>query len=274
MGKFANKVVEQAKSWLGKNEKDGSFKEVLDVYNRYKPLPRGYAMKITDEWCAAFVSAVAIKLGYTSIIPPECSCPKMIDLCKKLGTWVENENRTPKAGDIIFYDWEDNGVGDNKGAANHVGIVEKVANGVVTVIEGNKNSAVERREIKVNGKYIRGYAVPKYDAEPKATTTTSKDYTQVVNDVKKGKYGNGATRVKKLKAAGYTDAEIIYIQNKVNESYKVKTQPAKKDLNLVAKDVYNGKYGNGLARTNKLKAEGYTSAEIKEIQKLVNKLCK
>lgn len=47
-----------------------------------------------------------------------------------------------------------------------------------------------------------------------------------------------------------------------------------KDLNKVAKDVYNGKYGNGSKRIKNLKTEGYTTAEIKEIQDLVNKMFK
>ena len=172
---YANKVVSLAQEWVGKKESNGSHKSIIDIYNTYKPHPRGYKMTYTAAWCATFVSAIAIKLGYTEIMPVECSCNKMIELYKALGCWVENENRTPKAGDVIFYDWDDNGSGDNKGVSDHVGIVEKVENGKITVIEGNISKAVGRRTIKVNGRYIRGYAVPKYDTEPvvaKPTTNT------------------------------------------------------------------------------------------------------
>lgn len=165
MSKLTSKVVEQARAWLGKNEKDGSHREIIDVYNSHRPLARGYKVSYTDAWCSTFVSAVAIQLGYTDIMPTECSCNKMIELYKKLGVWVENENRTPNPGDILFYDWDDNGKGDNTGRSDHVGIVEKVASGKITVIEGNYKNAVTRRTLSVNGKYIRGYAVPKYDAE-------------------------------------------------------------------------------------------------------------
>lgn len=171
MSKLAKRVVEQAQAWIGKKESDGSHKMIIDFYNSHKPLARGYAVKYTDSWCATFVSAVAIKLRYTDIIPTECSCQKMIELFKKLGVWVEDENRTPNVGDIIFYDWQDNGVGDNKGWSDHVGIVEKVTNGIITVIEGNISNAVGRRTLTVNGKYIRGYAVPKYDIEAVITPT-------------------------------------------------------------------------------------------------------
>ena len=115
MGKYASKVVTQAQAWLGRKESDGSHKEIIDVYNSHKPLARGYAVKYTDAWCSTFVSAVAVKLGYTDIIPTECGCEKHIQLFKNIGAWIEDENRVPNAGDIIFYDWEDNGVGDNRG---------------------------------------------------------------------------------------------------------------------------------------------------------------
>jgi energy-converting hydrogenase Eha subunit B len=179
MGKNASKVVEQAKSWLGRNESDGSHKEIIDVYNSHKPLARCYDVKYTDAWCATFVSAVAIKLGYTDIIPTECGCPQMITLFQKLGAWVENENRTPNPGDIIFYDWADNGVGDNLGCADHVGIVEKVSGGVITVIEGNYSNSVKRRTLSVNGRYIRGYGVPKYDKETASVKTASVNLPQL-----------------------------------------------------------------------------------------------
>lgn len=167
MAKYASKVVEQAKSWLGYNEADGSHKKIIDTYNAHTPLARGYKVKYTDAWCATFVSAVAIQLGYTDIIPNECSCNKMIELLKGIGAWNEDDARTPNPGDLMFYDWQDRGVGDNKGSADHIGIVEKVSNGKITIIEGNYKNAVTRRTLSINGKYIRGYGVPKYDAETK-----------------------------------------------------------------------------------------------------------
>ncbi len=172
MPKFASKVVAQAQAWLGRDEGGAGHKEIVDIYNSHKPLARGYKVKYTDAWCATFVSAVAIKLGYTDIIPTECGCGKMVDLFKGLGSWVEDDAYVPSPGDIIFYDWEDKSKGDNKGAPNHVGIVEKVSGNKITVIEGNYDGTdsdridgVERREISVDGKYIRGYGVPKYDTE-------------------------------------------------------------------------------------------------------------
>ena len=170
MAKYASKILKQAQAWIGRNEKAGTHKHIIDVYNAHKPLAGGYKVKYTDAWCATFVSAVAIKCGYTDIIPTECGCQRQIELFKKIGCWIENENRTPRPGDVIFYDWDDNGIGDNKGYSDHVGIVEEVVNGKITVIEGNCDNSVKRNYIAVNGKGIRGYGVPKYDAEPGASS--------------------------------------------------------------------------------------------------------
>lgn len=174
MAKYASEVVKQAKLWLGKKESNGTHKEIIDIYNSHKPLARGYKVKYTDAWCATFVSAVAIKLGYTSIIPTECGCGKMIDLFKALGAWQEGDSYKPSAGDIIFYDWDDSGKGDNTGNPDHVGIVTDVSGTGITVIEGNKNNAVEYRYISVGGKYIRGYGVPKYDKPISAPAPSKK----------------------------------------------------------------------------------------------------
>ena len=163
--KTAKKFIEFANTWKGKKESNGTHKEIIDVYNTLKPLPRGYKVKYTDAWCATFVSAVAVKLGYTDIIPPECSCIQMINHFKKLGVFIENENRTPKIGDIVFYDWQDDGKGDNKGNPDHVGIVTDVSRETFMVLEGNYDNSVKERVLQINGRYIRGFATPRYDSE-------------------------------------------------------------------------------------------------------------
>lgn len=270
MAKYASKVVEQAKAWLGKKEADGTHKAIIDLYNKSKPLARGYKVKYTDSWCATFVSAVAIKLGYTDIIPTECSCQQQIELFKKIGAWKENENTTPKAGDIIFYDWEDNGKGDNKGWSDHVGIVEKVSGGKITVIEGNKNNAVERRIIAVNAKTIRGFGTPKYDAEPSstpaATTTAKKSVEDIAKEVLAGKWGNGSERKRRLIQAGYHYNTIQAAVNRLSSGASVK-----KSATEIAKEVIAGKWSTGAARKQKLEAAGY---DYNTVQKEVNRLMK
>ncbi len=191
------KLVEQACKWLGRKESDGSHKEIVDIYNGHTPLARGYKVKYTDSWCAAFVSAAAIACGCTELIPTECSCGRMIQLMQEKGIWEENDAYSPRPGDIIFYDWQDSGKGDNTGWPEHVGIVESTENGQITVIEGNLNNSVSRRKLAVNGRYIRGYGVPEYGAD-KPVETPQKSLDEVAKEVISGKYGNGAERKKRI----------------------------------------------------------------------------
>lgn len=164
MAYYRKTIVDQAKSWIGCKESDGTHKKIIDVYNNHTPLARGYKVKYTDQWCATFVSACAIKCGYTAIIPTECGCNPMIVLFKKINRWKENDSYIPSPGDIIFYDWNDSGKGDNTGVPDHVGIVEKISGTRITVIEGNYGNQVMRRYLSVGGRYIRGYGIPKFDA--------------------------------------------------------------------------------------------------------------
>ena len=275
--KTASKVVSQAQAWVGLKESNGSHKQIIDVYNSHKPLARGYAVKYTDAWCATFVSAVAIKMGCTDLIPCECSCPRMITLMQNMGIWVENENRVPNPGDIIFYDWEDSGSGDNKGSSDHVGIVEKVEGNTITVIEGNYSNSVKRRSLAVNGRYIRGYGAPKYDAEQTAETKeepkeepkaeATKSITQVAREVLNGKWGNGADRKKRLTEAGY---DYNAVQKEVNRLYN-SSKTTLKSNEAIAKEVIQGKWGVGEARKQKLTEAGY---DYTAIQALVNKMLK
>lgn len=173
------KVVEIAMSYLGCKESDGSHKKIIDLYNSHKPLARGYAVQYTDAWCSTFASAVAIAAGLTDIIPTECGCEKHIALFKKLGAWVENDAYVPSPGDYIFYDWQDGAnyaTTDNTGAADHVGIVVSCDGKTIKVIEGNMSDAVGYRNLAVNGRYIRGFGVPRYGSKSTgstASTTTS-----------------------------------------------------------------------------------------------------
>lgn len=190
-----NKVVATARGYVGCKESNGSHKKIIDRYNSHKPLARGYAVKYTDEWCATFVSAVAIECGLTDIMPTECSCSKMTELYKAKGCWRENDAHIPSPGDIVMYDWQDKGSGDNAGNPDHVGIVAGVSGAVMTIIEGNKNEAVAYRSMNVNGKYIRGYCLPAYS---KKATVSAKKTTVTLQVLEKGSVGDSVKALQTL----------------------------------------------------------------------------
>lgn len=216
-----NKMIDLATSWIGKKESDGSFKSIIDIYNSYPTsiLPRGIKMQYNWPWCACTWSALAITLGYTDIIPIEISCGYLINRAKEMECWQENDGYIPHPGDAILYDWDDNGIGDNTGWPDHVGIIDycNPTSGYMTVIEGNYNDSVKKRTISINGKYIRGYITPKYDKEDATSNpklSSGKDPYTVAREVISGLWGNGEHRKELLKNYGYNPDEV---QKKVNE---------------------------------------------------------
>ena len=172
-------VVLTIAGWRWLKSYDQSHKPIIDLYNSYLPHPRGYQMTLKADWCAATVSAVAIQLGLTDIMPVECSCGEMIKLYQQLGRWVEDDAYTPQIGDVIFYAWKDSGKGDNTLPPNHVGIVTGVNGTSLTVTEGNMGAGiVGERYLQVDGRYIRGYGIPDYASKAAKDPWYAKDWAR------------------------------------------------------------------------------------------------
>lgn len=223
-------IKDNCKKYVGAKEGSKLHLEVLSIYNGNKPLPRSYVVKPTDAWCATFASAMFILAGYKDIFPIECSCSKMIEKAKSMGIWVEQDNYVPNIGDAVLYNWRDNGVGDNTGSPNHVGIVTYVNKdaGYMVVTEGNYSNSVKKRTININGKYIRGFVVPKFTTigiEKKKVDRT-KTVDEVAHEVIAGKWGSGVTRKEKLINAGYNYSEVQSRINKILNTPKIVTVSA------------------------------------------------
>lgn len=171
MGATVKEILDIARSYIGCKESDGSHKKIIDLYNSHKPLARGYAVRYSDAWCDTFVSAVAIKAGAVGLIGTECGCEEHINIFKNKGIWIEDGRITPKQGDIILYNWDD-GTQPNDGYSDHIGYVEQISGGTITIIEGNYKNAVGRRTISVGHGNIRGYARPKYASESPAQSNS------------------------------------------------------------------------------------------------------
>lgn len=261
-------MVAKMKSWIGKNEVDGSFREIIDIYNSHTPRARGYKLQYSDEWCAGTVSAAAIATGNTNVVPLEVSCHYMIEGAKAKGIWVENDSYVPQGGDIILYDWQDSDIGDNTGNSDHVGVVEYTSGGIIHVIEGNNGEKVARRELSVNGRYIRGFIVPKYsnNTAPSggSNSTVSGTIDELARRVIAGEFGSGDAR-KNVLGDKY-DA----VQARVNEILSGTASTPSKSVSEVAKEVLAGSWGNGADRKAKLEAAGYN---YDEVQSAVNALC-
>lgn len=209
------RVVDVMRGWLGWSEANGKHRAIIDLYNTQRPLPRGYAVRYDDEWCATCVTAAGIQAGLRDIILGECSCSRMISLYRARGQWMEDDGYRPRPGDIIMYDWQDTGKGDNTGAPDHVGVVAEINGDTMTIMEGNKGEAVARRTLAVNGRYIRGYCLPDYAGKATGEEDDTMTYEQWVEYMElyrkeqaakeASAWAQKAGTLAKAKAAGISD---------------------------------------------------------------------
>ena len=156
-----DRVLRAAASLVGVRGGTAAHQQLVNDYNSVKPLPVGYAVKTTDDWCDIFVTTVFQREGLSGLIGRECGVERHIQIFKRLGIWNENGASTPKAGDIITFNWDQNSQ-PNNGFADHIGIVESVSNGIIHTIEGNSNNQVRRNTYRIGHGNIRGFATPRY----------------------------------------------------------------------------------------------------------------
>ena len=156
-----DRVLRAAASLVGVRVGTAAHHQLVNDYNSVKPLPVGYAVKTTDDWCDIFVTTVFQREGLSGLIGRECGVERHIQIFKRLGIWNEDGTTTPKAGDIITFNWDQNSQ-QNNGFADHIGIVESVSNGIIHTIEGNSNNQVRRNTYRIGHGNIRGFATPRY----------------------------------------------------------------------------------------------------------------
>ena len=156
-----DRVLRAAASLVGVRGGTAAHQQLVNDYNSVKPLPVGYAVKTTDDWCDIFVTTVFQREGLSGLIGRECGVERHIQIFKRLGIWNEDGTTTPKAGDIITFNWDQN-TQQNNGFADHIGIVESVSNGIIHTIEGKSNNQVRRNTYRIGHGNIRGFATPRY----------------------------------------------------------------------------------------------------------------
>ena len=114
----------------------------------------GYPGRV--EWCACFVSWCADRCGYISggVIPKFSAVVDGVAWFQERQQW-HRRGYTPLPGDIIFFDWQQDGTCD------HVGIVERTDGERIYTIEGNSLNMCRRKSYPASSPVIYGYGVPK-----------------------------------------------------------------------------------------------------------------
>ena len=109
------------------------------------------------EWCAIFVSWVADQCGYldSGVLPKMEGVRPYVDWFIERGLW-QGRDYEPIPGDIIFFDWESDGLPD------HVGIVEKVEDGLIYTVEGNSWDRCVENRYYLGSAPVYGFGLPMY----------------------------------------------------------------------------------------------------------------
>lgn len=159
-GDRAKDLIAVAESQLGYTESEANFLVTEDGtvkgYTRYGAWYAGgngtnfsYA-----DWCACFVSFCLNHAGVSSDeFPYAAGCTDWIALLTERGQYEQKGGYTPKSGDIVFLDTNEDEMAD------HVGIVTEVDESAVKTIEGNRADAVGRGSYEPDGVEIVGYGV-------------------------------------------------------------------------------------------------------------------
>lgn len=111
-----------------------------------------YGFNSRVAWCATFVSWCLNQAGYTS--PKFASCHNQgIPYFSSNGRWANSSYRDMTAGDIIFFDW------NNDNRSDHVGIVVGYDMTKIYTVEGNSGDAVKIKSYDLTSNSIMGYGL-------------------------------------------------------------------------------------------------------------------
>ena len=177
--------VNKALSWLGTKEKSAGHKTIVADYN--KACDKGRKATTATAWCAVFVGACAQETDNVLTngvgVPVDYSCGttshSVMAKAKAAGTWVESDDYRPNVGDLVIFDWGDDGnPPEDITGHDHIGIVTAINDKSFTSTEGNKKNAVGNRTVNYNGRYIRGFVANKFSDEvtPPAPTPSTQTY--------------------------------------------------------------------------------------------------
>lgn len=282
-----NKVLKYAQEQVGykaTSDKRNKYAQELDAVGWFNGRKNGF------DWCCCFVTDLFYhcfgNVARKMLFQPEpaydyaAACGFAVDYYINNNSWSKN----PVLGSQIFF-----GV---RGDEYHTGIVYDFDGTYVYTIEGNAGGGggqvMKRRYYRNSG--ISGYGIPKWSlvsnsSDPIPTPTPSTPTTPAKTDYDKVKEGTvytvksgdtlsaiavkyGTTVANLVKINGIKNPNFISVGQKIviKEAEKASTS---KTVEQIAKEVIDGKWGNGAARVTALKNAGYNPTDV---QNKVNEL--
>ena len=137
------------------------------------------------------------------------------------------------------------------------------------VIAGKWGNGTDRKSKIVAAGYNYDEVQAKVNELSGVKTAPTKSVDEIAREVIAGKWGVNPTRKQKLEAAGY---DYNAIQSKVNELSGTTSSTPKKSATEIAKEIVDGKWGNGSERKRRVEQAGYNYATVQaEVNKLLRK---
>ncbi|MBQ3099708.1 MAG: InlB B-repeat-containing protein [Clostridia bacterium] len=164
-GDKAIDIIEVARTQLGYME--GSLEGTVQGSNDCTKYGEWYGLN-NNPWCAMFVSWCANEAQIpTTVIPKHASCDVGMNWFLNNGRWNYSKayggEYTPVPSDIVYFGFK----GSSGFDSTHVGIIYKVDNKNIYVIEGNSSAKVQTVSYSLESAYVLGYASPDYTSDGK-----------------------------------------------------------------------------------------------------------
>lgn len=276
-----NKVLAYAKAQVGyaaTSNKRNKYAEELDAVGWFNGRKNGY------DWCCCFVTDLFYHI-FGDIARKMLFQPSpQYDLaaaCGYAANYYVNNNswsKQPVLASQIFF--------GRRGDEYHTGIVYDFDSTYVYTIEGNAGGGggkVMKRQYRRSSSEISGYGIPKWslvansDVKPVTPSNYDKVKEGTVYTVKSGDtlskiaYSYGTTVANLVKINGIKNANVISVGQKIVIKPTNKKAETKKTIDQIAKEVIDGKWGNGTARVTALLNAGYNPTDVQnKVNEILN----
>ena len=129
-----------------------------------EPYWRYYGLNHRAAWCAMFVhwtmntepTGAGWNYPTDAMTGNNAYCPTLVTWFKRSKRWADRGFTNLVPGDVIFFDWGQDGCSD------HVGLVVGRDENYVYTIEGNSDDMVRTKQYGINSPKIQGYGLMQY----------------------------------------------------------------------------------------------------------------
>ncbi|WP_107417916.1 CHAP domain-containing protein [Streptomyces sp. CB03238] len=223
MASTAAAMLAEARKWKG-------YKEGASNHTRFG---EWYATLVKDKsfayaaWCDEYVSYCGYASGNADVVGQFAYCPSHVNWFKKRGQW-HKATETIEPGDILFFDWNDDGIADHV----EIATAASAPGATIATIGGNTSAGTAGSQSNGDGVYERtryrsdilGFGRPAYKASSTGGSKPTTPETYKPPTFPKGLAPNKSTPSAKtlqkaLKATGWMGKDV-----ELSDNYGPRTQ--------------------------------------------------